>query len=67
MDNGYVGECLDIGLMIGSMYQYDDLQEPYIEFDGSRISKVQANVILDKAIIEEAKRLLSKRTAEHPA
>ena len=49
--------------MIGAMYEYEDLQEPYIEFKGRRISKKEADAILDEIVVNEAKRLIDKRKA----
>ena len=59
-NESYVGECLDIGKIVGAMYEYDDLQEPYIMYEGKTITKAEADAILNDIVISEAKRLLTK-------
>jgi hypothetical protein len=59
-NESYVGECLDIGKIVGAMYEYDDLQEPYIMYEGKTITKAEADAILNDIVISEANRLLTK-------
>lgn len=53
-----VGETLGITSLVGPAYQYDDLQEGFIEFKGKPLSKEEAFKILDRNVIEASQRYL---------
>ena len=57
-DKNYLGQYLGIGKLLGLFYEYDDLEEPFIRYQGKEITKKQALEILDEEIISEAKKCL---------
>lgn len=65
LDKSHVGEALGIGRLLGDYYTYDDAWSGRLEFEGRRVTKEEAFNILDRSIIEEARRLL--REAEPDA
>ncbi len=56
----YLGESLGIARLIGLQYEYDDLQEGFIEYEGKSITKAEAFEILDQEIRSEASEYLEK-------
>ncbi len=63
LDKSHVGEALGIGGLVGDYYTYPDASSGLLEFEGRRVTEEEAIKILDRSILEEAKRLL--QTAEH--
>jgi hypothetical protein len=58
-----VGESLGMANLIGCAYNYDDLQEGSIEYEGKAISKAKAIILLNGFVIEEARKYLSSHCA----
>ena len=58
LDKSHVGEGLGIGKLVGDYYTYDDAASGRLEFRGRRVTKDEAFEILDRSIVDEAKRLL---------
>jgi hypothetical protein len=59
-NESYVGESIGMGLMIGLQYQYDDLEEGHIEYNGKSLTVHEARKILNDDIFTEASRYLEK-------
>ncbi len=60
----YVGEALGVGKIIGAQYEYDDLQEGFIEYHGKAITMAEAYHILDEEIMSEARRYINRFCAQ---
>ena len=58
LDKSHVGEGLGIECLIGAYFTYGDTASGYLEFEGRRVTEAEADEILDRTIVEEAKRLL---------
>jgi hypothetical protein len=59
-----LGETLDISSLLGMAYQYDDLQDGFIEYEGKPISLEDALILLDKDVAEESRKYLQKYCTE---
>jgi hypothetical protein len=54
----FVGETLDISSLVGLAYEYDDLHEGFIEFEGKPLTKAEAFKVLDREVIEASRKYL---------
>jgi len=56
-----VGESIGMSAIIGCYYEFGDLQEGFIEYEGKKISKTEAEEILERHIVAEASKYLEEK------
>ena len=53
-----VGDSLGLATLLGLVYEYDSLQDGFIEYEGRPLSKEAAFKVLDKEVVEESRKYL---------
>jgi hypothetical protein len=53
-----VGEELGINRLLGLAYEYDDLYDGFIEFEGKPLTREEAFKVLDREVIEASRKYL---------
>jgi hypothetical protein len=60
LTRSYAGDGFGIERLLGDYFTYDDAASGRLEFRGRRVTKEEAHEILDRSILDEARKLLQE-------